>query len=91
MRILKNYNHLKYEDRLFIEESLKKGISITEIAYKLNRSLQTIYAELKRGDTGEVNKLYEKEYSAELGQKTYMKRKRRCGRKANYVTEKWSE
>ncbi len=73
---------LQYEDRLFIEECVRSNVGVIEIAYKLNKSVTTIYSELKRGDTGKIDKNYKKIYSAEVGQKKYMDNKRKCGRKS---------
>ncbi|MFV0520171.1 MAG: helix-turn-helix domain-containing protein [Lachnospirales bacterium] len=72
---------LDYKDRLFIEESLRNGVSIVEIAYKLDKSVTTIYSELNRGDTGNIDENYKKIYSAKLGHQTYLENKSRCGRK----------
>ncbi len=73
---------LTYEERQYIESSLKEGKEIIEIAYKLEKSITTIYREIERGFTGEMNLIYGREYSAELGQRTYMENKLKCGRKA---------
>ncbi len=73
---------LTYDERKYIEKSIKDGKEIIEIAYKLEKSITTIYREIERGFTGEINLIYGREYSAELGQKTYMENKMKCGRKS---------
>ncbi len=39
---------LTYEERQYIESSLKEGKEIIEIAYKLKKSITTIYRDRKR-------------------------------------------
>nr|WP_307929699.1 helix-turn-helix domain-containing protein [Mycoplasmopsis bovis] len=38
MNYTKNYNHLTYDERAFIEIQIKSGYSIRSIARQLNRS-----------------------------------------------------
>lgn len=75
-------SQLKYSDRVIIEEDYRRGLKPIQIATKLNVSIATIYREFERGYTGKLDKTFQREYSAELGQKTYMENKRKCGRKA---------
>ena len=46
---MKGFRHLKLSDRLKIEQMLKAGCKVTEIATKLGCHRATIYNELKRG------------------------------------------
>nr|WP_235129195.1 helix-turn-helix domain-containing protein [Mycoplasmopsis bovis] len=48
MNYTKNYNHLTYDERAFIEIQIKSGYSIRSIARQLNRSPSTVSRELKR-------------------------------------------
>ncbi len=79
---MRNYNQLQYEDRLFIEKSIKSGVKLIEIAFRLDKSLQTIYTELKRGAIIELDDNCRAKYSADLAQENYKSNKKRCGRKA---------
>ncbi len=44
MNYTKNYNHLTYDERAFIEIQIKSGYSIRSIARQLNRSPSTVSA-----------------------------------------------
>lgn len=44
----KHHKHLTKDDRFFIQESMKEGMSVRAIASKLGKSHSTIYRELER-------------------------------------------
>lgn len=48
MNYTKNYNHLTYDERTFIEIQIKSGYSIRSIVRQLNRCPSTVSRELKR-------------------------------------------
>ncbi len=57
--------HFTIHERIFIEKSLKKGDSVRKISLNLERSHSGVNSEIKRG--GGIHN-----YSAELGEKTYL-------------------
>lgn len=61
--------HLTIEDRRELEKYYIDRISVESIAETLRVHRSTIYNELRRGDTGRVDKNGNCEYSAELAQK----------------------
>lgn len=61
--------HLTIEDRRELEKYYLDRISVESIAETLRVHRSTIYNELRRGDTGRVDKNGNCEYSAELAQK----------------------
>ncbi len=68
-----------FEDRKKIEKMYSAGKTVQEIAVEMKRNRATIYNELRKGDTGEMDKNGRPGYSAEVAQKyTYeVKQKRR--------------
>ncbi len=80
MGVTKKYKILDFEDRLQIERFLNKGISPQKIAYMLGVSQSTVYRELQRGDTGEMNDDYQRIYSAELGERNFKENMSKRGR-----------
>lgn len=71
--------YLTYEGRKNLEALYADGESLTYIASKLGVHLATVYRELTRGGTGELDKNGRMAYSAELGQKTLNENFRRRG------------
>lgn len=57
------------EDRHILEEMYDSGASVNAIAEKLGRHYATIYNELKKGYTGEMDKNGRPGYKAEISQK----------------------
>lgn len=60
---------LVLEDRKKIEEMYNAGTAVQEIADQMHRNRATIYNELRRGETGEMDANGRPGYSAELAQK----------------------
>lgn len=62
--------HLTYEERFYIEKSLKAGTSPLQIADSLCKHFTTIYKEIEKGTVTLLNSdlTYRKEYSAEAAQ-----------------------
>jgi IS30 family transposase len=73
--------YLAYEDRKKIEALYSKGKTLTDIASELGVHLATIYREMTRGGTGELDGNGRSGYSAELAQKTVQDSIKRRGRK----------
>ena len=66
------YKRLNYTERLLIEKCRKSGMSYRSIAKLLDRSVSSIYYEVKRGLCDQIDsKTYEtvKRYSADIAQK----------------------
>ena len=72
------------KDRAELEALYNKGRGVEEIAAKLNVHRSTVYNELKRGDTGEMDSNGRIGYSAELAQQEIINnyRRRRTARAA---------
>ncbi|WP_279060131.1 helix-turn-helix domain-containing protein [Gemmiger formicilis] len=74
--------HLTLKDRAELEALYNKGRGVEEIAAKLKVHRSTVYNELKRGDTGEMDENGRFGYSAELAQQRLLEnyRQRRTAR-----------
>ncbi len=62
--------YLTFEDRKSIEALYAANTSLVEIASKLGVHLATVYREMTRGNTGELDKNGRSGYSADIAQKT---------------------
>lgn len=80
-----NYRYLDFEDRKKIEAWHARGDRTLEIAARLGVHTATIYHELQRGYTGEVDAEQREVYSAERAQAVVRENFKRRGRRA--VTE----
>ena len=80
-----NYRYLDFEDRKKIEAWHARGDRPLEIAARLGVHTATIYHELQRGYTGEVDAAQREVYSAERAQAVVRENFKRRGRRA--VTE----
>lgn len=80
--------HLTLKDRAELEALYNKGRGVEEIAAKLNVHRSTVYNELKRGDTGEMDSNGRIGYSAELAQQEIINnyRRRRGGSRCRRVS-----
>ena len=72
--------HIRGQKKL--ETLYADGESLTDIATKLGVHLATVYRELTRGGTGEIDNNGRYGYSAELGQKRVSENFKRRGRRA---------
>lgn len=74
--------HLMLRDRMELERLYGIGFGAAEIATKLKVHRSTVYNELKRGDTGEMDENGRFGYSAELAQQRLLEnyRQRRTAR-----------
>lgn len=73
--------YFTYDDRKQLEDRYNAGTALTEIADSLGVHLSTIYRELNRGNTGELDANGRAGYSAELAQKAMLESLKRRGRK----------
>ena len=55
--------------------------SVAEIAMKLGCSSTTVYDELKRGRTGQLDKNQRRAYDPDLGQRAVQANVRHCGKR----------
>ena len=76
---LNGYSYLTLEQRREIERMYTEGERVVDIAARLKRSVAAIYAELKRGYTGEFDGYARPKYSADLAQATVQENFRRRG------------
>ena len=74
-----NIRYLSYDDRKRIEQAYNSGAEISDIAASLGVNQTTIYRELKRGETGELDNNGRIGYSADIGQQTLHDNFRRRG------------
>lgn len=76
--------HLTLKDRMKLEAFYNQGCGVEKIAAKLKVHRSTIYNELHRGDTGEMDCNGRIGYSAELAQRRLLckYRNRRAARPA---------
>lgn len=71
---MRGFRHLKLSDRLKIEQMLKAGCKVKEIALKLGVHISTIYNELKRGEYEWLDSdtwKTEMRYSPDIAQQKY--------------------
>lgn len=75
------YRYLTFEDRKKIEAWYARGDRPLEIAARLGVHTATIYHELKRGYTGELDKAQREKYSAVQAQQIVQSNFKRRGRR----------
>lgn len=73
--------NLTFEDRKRLEELRDKNTSISVIASELGVHLATIYREIKRGSTGEIDDKGQYRYSAAIAQANTRENLSRRGRR----------
>lgn len=78
---MRNYRYLTLADREALESRYLKGERPQDIADALGVHVATIYKELKRGDTGDIDRNMRQEYSAKLAQLRLQKNFKCRGRK----------
>lgn len=77
------YTYITFDDRKRIEKWYLSGEGACEIAARLGIHNATVYRELQRGSTGELDENQRLGYSAELAEKTLQANFKRRGRKAS--------
>lgn len=78
---MRNYRYLTLADREALEAHYLKGERPQDIADTLGVHVATIYKELKRGDTGDIDRNMRQGYSAKLAQLRLQKNFKCRGRK----------
>ncbi len=63
--------YLTFDQRLEIERMYNSGARVVDIAAHIGRGVTTVYADLKRGNTGGRNADRRKTYSAEQAQTVF--------------------
>jgi len=76
------YRYLTFEDRKQIEAWHLNGDRPADIAARLSVHCTTIYKELQRGATGELDKNQREGYNAELAERRLRENFKRRGKKA---------
>lgn len=80
------YRTITFDDRKAIAVLYEKGVATAEISESVGIPKKTLYGELKRGDTGELDQNQRPAYDPVLAQRTYQENIRRRGRKRKEVT-----
>lgn len=74
-------HYLTYDDRQKLERLYREGVSLSDIAGKLGVHLSTVYRDLARGETGELDRNGRSAYSADRAQEVARQSMKRKGRK----------
>lgn len=86
VRTTGKYRYLTFEDRKKIEAWYLLGDRPADIAARLSVHHTTIYKELQRGATGELDRNQREEYSAELAERRLRESFKRRGKRAPVET-----
>lgn len=76
---MKKYKYLQFRERKKLEKMYLRGDRIADIADVLGVNANTVYNEIKRGFTGNLDINQRREYSPELAQRKIMDGLRRRG------------
>ena len=79
--------YFTYEDRKHFEEQYKAGAALPDIADTLGVHISTVYRELNRGSTGELDANGRTGYDAELAQKNMLESLKRRGKRQGGVKQ----
>lgn len=82
LETVNGYTYMTFDQRREIEKLYSEGARAVDIAAKIGRSVAAVYEELKRGNTGALDRNKRPEYSADLAQTNIQKNIRRRGRRA---------
>ena len=74
-------NCLTFSQRREIERLYAAGARPCEIAEAIGVTTTTVYRDLKRGATGELDEYYRPAYSADIAERTFQRSLRRRGRR----------
>lgn len=78
---MNGYRYLTLADREKLEELYLAGERVQDIADKLGVHVATVYKELRRGETGELDRNMRREYSAKTAQRRLAENFRKRGRR----------
>ena len=79
---MSRYKYLTLADRIKLERLYSNGDRPQDIADAIGVHVATVYKELKRGDTGELDRNMRQGYSAELAQRRLQENFKCRGRRA---------
>lgn len=79
---MSGYRYLTLEDRQKLEALYLEGDRVQDIADRIGVHVATVYKELKRGETGRLDRNMRREYSATLAQRRLVENFRKRGKKA---------
>ena len=80
---MSGYRYLTLADRQTLEALYLEGDRVQDIADQIGVHVATVYKELKRGETGGLDRNMRREYSATLAQRRLAENFKRRGRKAD--------
>lgn len=78
---MNGYRYMNFDDRKELEALYLKGERVQDIADQIGVHVATVYKELKRGYTGDLDRNMRQEYSATLAQQRLAENFKRRGRK----------
>lgn len=78
---MNGYRYMTLADRQKLESLYLKGERVQDIADELGVHVTTVYKELKRGETGGLDRNMRSEYSATLAQRRLAENFKKRGRK----------
>lgn len=78
---MNGYRYMTLADRQKLESLYLKGERVQDIADELGVHVATVYKELKRGETGGLDRNMRTEYSATLAQRRLAENFKKRGRK----------
>ena len=78
--------YLDFQYRKKIAKMYQEEARVLDIAYKIGCHPATIYEELRRGDTGKLDKDQRPEYDPRLAQRTFQEAIRRRGNRRTTTT-----
>lgn len=78
---MNGYRYMTLADRQKLESLYLKGERVQDIADTIGVHVATVYKELKRGETGGLDRNMRREYSAMLAQRRLAENFKRRGRK----------
>ena len=78
---MSGYRYMTLTDRQKLEALYLKGERVQDIADRIGVHVATVYKELKRGETGELDRNMRREYSAMLAQRRLAENFKKRGRK----------
>lgn len=75
------YKHLTFDDRKQIENLYGAGINVKDIAKIMNIHFTTIYREINKGLTSELDEKGRFKYNSEFAQRKYCERAHQRGKR----------
>ena len=82
---MNGYRYMTLADRQVLESLYLKGERVQDIADQIGVHVATAYKELKRGETGKLDRNMRREYSAMLAQRRLAENFKKRGRKTEDI------